>query len=420
MYIARDVVPEIEKWIGREKIIILKGARQVGKTTILKHLRDRLDSAGNRCEYFSADFELHNPIFKDPRLFVQFVKDRFAGEFAYIFIDEFQYITDAGLYLKVVFDQLKECCQLIVSGSSSLEITKNSEFLTGRKVAFHIKTLSFREFARHKSALKTVPSLSFDNMNDIEDFNKIYGDELKRCLVEYISFGGYPEIVLTASLEEKRLLLKELISTYIQKDVAGFLHVGNTSGFNHLLKMLVSQSGNLVNKHELSSSLNLSCDTVNKYCDILEGTYVLKFLRPFYSNVRKELSKMPKVYFSDFGIARIFTNRDIVNSYFEINGSDIENFVFNELMERYGDDSIYFHRTISKSEIDFIVESDSRLIPVEVKFTNSPRSLPLAMRNFSKNYENVARNIVVTKNQMSGDGFHAIPAYLLPFVTALA
>ena len=416
MKIARDIVPEIEKWLGKEKIIILKGARQVGKTTILRYLHDKLESSGNRCKYFSADFELDNQIFKEPRLFIQFINDQFAGEYVYIFIDEFQYINNAGLYLKVIFDQLKGKCQFIVSGSSSLKITKNSEYLTGRKVSFHIKTLSFNEFVRYKSEQKISENLNMNNVNEVEDFNKIYGNDLKNHLMEYVSFGGYPEIVLTTSLEEKQFLLRELISTYIQKDVAGFLHIANISGFNHLIKLLVSHSGNLVNKNEVSSSLNLGHDTINKYCDILEGTYVLNFVRPFFSNIRKELSKMPKVYFSDFGISRILRNTIIENSYNTISGSDIENFVFNELQTKYGDESIYFHRTISKSEIDFIVASEMKLIPIEVKFTNKQPSLPLAMKNFSQNYENVYANIVVTKDQVICDDFYGIPAYLFPFI----
>ena len=416
MKIARDIVGEIEKWLGREKIIILQGARQVGKTTILRYLREKLERNGCKSKYFSMDFELNNPLFKEPRLFIKFINEQFEDDFVYIFLDEFQYIEDAGLYLKILFDQLKGKCQFIVSGSSSLKITKNSEFLTGRKVSFHIKTLSFKEFSRYKSDLKISQTFTFDDVNLIEDFDKVYGAELKTLFLEYISFGGYPEIALTTSLEDKRFLLKELVSTYIQKDVAGFLRIANTTGFNNLLRLLIAQSGNLVNKNELSSSLNICNDTINKYCDILEGTYVLNFVKPFYSNIRKELSKMPKVYCSDFGISRILQNADIVNAYDEVNGSSIENFVFNELRTKYDDDGIYFHRTISKSEIDFIVKTETNLVPIEVKFTNKKPVRPVAMKHFAENYKNTGIGIVVTKNHIVKRDFYGIPAYLVPFI----
>ena len=416
MKIARDIVDDIEKWLGKEKIIILQGARQVGKTTILRHLRDKLERRGCISKYFSMDFELNNPLFKEPRLFIKFINEQYDGKFVYIFLDEFQYIKEAGLYLKILFDQLKGKCQFIVSGSSSLKITQNSEFLTGRKVSFHVRTLSFKEFSRYKSDLKLSQSFTFDDINLIEDFDKIYGSELKTILNEYVSFGGYPEIVLTTSPEDKRFLLKELISTYIQKDVAGFLRIANTAGFNNLLRLLISQSGNLVNKNELSSSLNLCNDTVNKYCEILEGTYVINFVRPFYSNIRKELSKMPKVYCSDFGISSVLLNTRGASSYEETNGALIENFVFNELRNKFDHDEIYFYRTISKSEIDFIVRAEDALIPVEVKFTNKKPSRPVALKHFAEVYENAGTGVVVTKNHIIKSDFYGIPAYLVPFV----
>ena len=126
------------------------------------------------------------------------------------------------------------------------------------------------------------------------DFTSLYGFMLKTAYSEYLSLGGYPEPAL--SPPEIRL--------EILKDVAGYLRVENVSGFNNLVRVLGSQIGSLVNRSELSSTLRLNAETVNRYLDILEGTFMFRLLPPWFTNPRKEVSKMPKVYVGDFGILR--------------------------------------------------------------------------------------------------------------------
>ncbi len=423
MKIDRNIVKDIEKWLGKPKILVLKGARQVGKTTILNFLSKNLKNKKETVKYFSIDRELGNPLFSDANLLIQFIKDQYKGQFLYLFLDEFQYIKNAGLFLKIVFDELKNDCQIIVSGSSSLEITKNSEFLTGRKISFNVQTLSFAEFVNYKSEYQFNENFQISDIDRLNSFNKIYGKELQQLLVEYINYGGYPEICTTSNFENKLLILKELISTYIQKDISGFLKVENISGFNNLLKILIIQAGNLINKNELSNSLNLGHNTINKYLAILEGTYVLNFLKPFFSNIRKELCKMPKVYSSDFGFDKVLARKPAVDSYEFIDGATIENFVFKELLNRISEDNLFFYRTVSKSEIDFIVQKEEKLIPLEVKFQNFSKKqtkLPVAIKNFNINYQNIEKNIILNKFLLKFDeniNCFFIPVYLLPFVS---
>jgi uncharacterized protein len=420
MEIKRTVIEEIEKWLGREKILILKGARQTGKTTILKYLQQQLERRDEVTAYYSIDMELSSPFFSEPKLLIKFIKEQYSGEFLYLFLDEFQYIDNAGLFLKVVFDAVKEYCQIIVSGSSSLEITKNSEFLTGRKIDFHINTISYREFISYRSDYSFNHSFNIENVAEITDFDVMYGAELRRCMLEYLSFGGYPEIVTTVNEIDKVFLLKELLTTYIQKDVAGFLRVSNITGFNNLLRLLVAQTGNLVNKNELASSLRLGHDTIVKYCDILSGTYLINFITPFFKNIRKELSKMPKVYVADFGLINIFSTTDYFNDYNLIPGSLIENFVFGELVDRKDCNALHYYRTVSKSEIDFIMLSDNVITPIEVKFSGKIKSLPVAMKNFNKHYgDDVSKNIIITRDYIGYDSeqnCYFIPVYILPFL----
>ena len=419
MKIYRNILNDIEKWIGKPKILILKGARQVGKTTILKFLEHKLKKKNKAVKYFSIDAELDNPLFKDVNLLIKFIKDQYSGKFLYLFLDEFQYIKNAGLFLKVLFDELENSCQIIVSGSSSLEITKNSEFLTGRKISFTVRTLSFNEFINYKSENQFNQFFNLDELKQLSSFNSIYSNELQNLLIEYLNYGGYPEICTVSDYENKIIILKELISTYIQKDITAFFKIQNITGFNNLLKVLINQSGNLVNKNELSNSLNLGHDTINKYLALLEGTYVLNFIKPFFKNVRKELTKMPKVYSSDFGFNKILTRIADIDSYDFIDGSIVENFIFKELQNKFSDENIFFFRTVSKAEIDFIIQKENKLIPLEVKFSRKQTTLPVVMKNFNINFQNIDKNIIITKNNLNYNeelNCFFIPVYLLPFI----
>ena len=419
MKIKRTIIKEITEWLDNNKILILKGARQVGKTTILEYIQSSLIKQGKKTKYYSLDYELGNPIFDNPKLFVQFIDEQYSDNFVYIFLDEFQYIKNAGNFVKTVYDRLKNNCRLIISGSSSLEITKNSEFLTGRKIDFKVNTLSYLEFSNYCSEYKLSQRFKINDYEQLINFNQIYKEELKRLFTTYINFGGYPEVTTTKSIHKKQRILREIVSTYIQKDVAGFLKVDNISGFNNLLKILTSQIGSLVNKNELCNTLNIGHDTVRKYLDILSGTYVLNYISPYCTNVRKELSKMQKVYISDFGLHKIISNSADCISYNEIPGEIIENFVYLELIDQFID--VKFYRTISKSEIDFIVKNQGTLIPFEVKFQNRVKNnkLPLAIKNFNSYYKNTGYSVIITKDYLANNKItncYFIPAYLFPFV----
>ena len=419
MKINRTILEDINKWIGDPKILILKGARQVGKTTILKHIENILITEGKKTKYFSIDFELGNPIFENPKLFVQFIEEQYKERFVYIFLDEFQYIKNAGTFVKTVYDQLKTKCQLIISGSSSLEITKNSEYLTGRKIDFKINTLSFREFIEFRSDYNYKITFKLNDYEKLVSFDAIYRDDLKKHFTAYINFGGYPEIATVNDLGKKQIILKEIVSTYIQKDVAGFLRVENISGFNNLLKVLTSQIGSLVNKNELCNTLNIGNDTVRKYLDILAGTYVLDYISPYHTNVRKELSKMQKVYISDFGLRKVISSSADFMNYDLISGEIVENYVYLELAANFSE--LKFHRTISKSEIDFILSFNGRNVPVEVKFQSNIKinKLPLAIANYKSYYDNDDISIIITKDFLGyneNNNCYFIPVYLLAFV----
>lgn len=149
--VHRDIEDAIMPWLEQDKIIILKGARQVGKTTILRSIQKHLEAGRMPVHYIAADLDFADPAFGDPRLFLLRLADLFGDRKGFVLIDEFQTIPHAGIFLKTIYDQSRDKYRFIVSGSSSLELTKNAEFLTGRKIEFIIRPFSFREFVRAKA-----------------------------------------------------------------------------------------------------------------------------------------------------------------------------------------------------------------------------------------------------------------------------
>ena len=410
--IAREVIKEIEKRLGEEKVLVLKWPRQVGKTTIMKYLQQQLESQWNPTLYFNADIELGNSIFSNSKQCINFLKTQLWSKKLYVFIDEFQYISDAWLFLKGVFDELKKEIQLIVSGSSSLEISKNSEFLTGRKIDFEIEGISFFEYITFASKLK-YKKYPLDEIFEVW-YNT---DDVTTHLLNYLNYGSYPEVLTTNENEKKKAILKEIISTYISKDISTFMKISEVGSFNNLLKVLASQIWNLVNKSELWNTLNLDHRKLNHFLDILSGTYVINLVSPYFTNTRKEISKMPKVYFSNLSIVNYFT-WNYVDTLDTLEGSFIENFVYTSLKQHW---TIKYYRTLANAEIDFILEKENTLIPIEVKFKNKVWGIPIAMTNFENNYKKQVKNkIIITKNELAKDGdVYKIPFYLLDFIKTL-
>lgn len=417
--IKREILNQIKEWIGKDKIIILKWARQVGKTTLMKQLEDITKEDSNKSSVFlQADKISNTDIFKTPDSLVTYLKVKydFPNTFVYLYIDEFQFIKQAWLFLKNIFDEYKGMLQIIVSWSSSLEITKNSEFLTWRAVSFYIDRISFFDFFCYKENIKKKEKISLDNFEALENYYSVFKNSLEKNFIDYITYWAYPEVASISNSKEKETIINQIVETYIQKDIINFLNIENIRAFNDLIQLLSSNVWNLINVHEIASTLNISMQTVNKYLDILEWTFVFSRVRPFFKNTRKEISKMPKIFVEDLSIKNYALREfDSIANKIDI-GREVENFVYNELRKIYDKNQIFYYRTLAKAEIDFIIEqSYNSYIAIEVKYRNKVW-LPVIMKNFEESYW-VVKKIIITKDILrKEDNTYFIPACLLSAV----
>ncbi|MGH7598521.1 MAG: ATP-binding protein, partial [bacterium] len=306
----RRLLQEVLAWINDPDILVIIGSRQVGKTTLLSQIIEHLLANGTSAIdifYFNLDDWSLQDFFKTPADFLNFVEVNKKNR-AYVFIDEVQRLENPGLFLKYIYD-LKKNIKLIVSGSSSLEIrAKVSESLTGRKRLFNLRPFSFDEFVTTKwpgfpaVAGKLAIGDSANLLSALGQAQSLYQASLEKWLAEYLQYGGYPRVVLEANAQRKIALLQEIYTSYLQKDIKDFFKIENIAGYNNLLKILSQQIGNLVNVSTISNILSLNQATVDKYLLVLEGTFIFKRLTPFFQNVRRELSKMPKIYALDLGL----------------------------------------------------------------------------------------------------------------------
>jgi len=378
MLYKRKIVDELLKFIDLEEIIVLHGARQVGKTHILLWLENYLKDKKETVYYIDLEDSRYKKMLDlGVSEFITHLKEE--GHFpqehkkTFVFIDEIQYLENPSEFLKLIADHHKNI-KLIVSGSSSFEIkSKFKDSLVGRTINFEIFNLSFEEYLMFKKYHYT-PS---------EKTTELKQAELKSLYKEFVLFGGYPKVALISNIELKEKRLQQIIDTYIRKDIKELANIDNIESFNKLLEVLASQSGQLINAKELANTCKLSAVTIEKYLFILEQTYIIKLVRPYNKNIRGELSKMPKVFFYDSGLMQVLWLKSLQK---EIIGNVFETSIFSELVKKYGRDKVYYWRTKDKKEIDFIITAKNEIIPIEVKLNFNKVSLS-AINYFLENYK---------------------------------
>lgn len=398
--IEREIFPKIARWLKEKEIIVINGARQTGKTTLLFEIKKLLTA--EKVVYVNfEEIEILEDFLRAPKEFVslQLAKNKKT----YFLFDEFQYVKNAGKILKILYDSFPQA-KFIVTGSSSLKIRQIASYLVGRAIFFNLYPFSFAEFLSF--AGEKILNLWKENQEIFEKFIKgekinltdkklVFEKEIKKLLGNYLIFGGYPAIAISP-FELKKERLKAIVETYIEKDIIRYLLIGNFLEFKNLAKVLALQISNLINYYNLTNDLKLNRRELNKFISILENTFIVQRIIPFSTNKITEIKKTPKVYFYDLGLRNY-----LISDFRKLEdrgdrGALIENFVFQNLTYRGFD--LNFWRSKQKAEVDFVLRMENQIIPIEVKDQEFDR--PKISRSFTSFIERYQpkRGIILTRN----------------------
>ena len=360
----RTIKDTIKEKINGGKAIVVVGARQVGKTTLLKEILKDKDYLFLDADDPSIRNLLQNPTTEQIRTLV--------GDFKYIFLDEAQRILGIGLTLKIITDQFREV-QLFVSGSSSFDLGNElNEPLTGRKWEYELFPVSWEEYE-----------------------NKIGFIKSEQQIENRLLYGFYPEVINNQGKE--RETLKNLVNSYLYRDILAFSDIRRPEILEKLLQALALQMGNEVNYNELSQLIGINKITVQKYIDILEKGYIVFRLNSFSRNIRNEIKQNRKIYFYDNGIRNM-----IIGNFNQLDlrvdkGALWENFLVSERRKQnlYKDTfaKMYFWRTKQQQEIDFVEENNGKITGFEFKWNNKKIRFP---QNFLKTYK--AEGYLIDRN----------------------
>ena len=367
--LQRDLEKLIEEKLFKGKAIIVYGARQVGKSTLLRMIENKLDK---KILYLNCDNNDIKKLLTEPG-----INDlrRVIGESDLVMIDEAQRVINIGLTLKLITDQMP-LVQLIVTGSSSLDLSNLvNEPLTGRKFEYQLFPLSLKELTAH-----------FDYI------------ETSRNLDHYLIYGMYPDVINNPGNEPE--ILNNLVSSYLFKDIFMYQDIRKPEFIEQLLEALALQLGSEVSFNELAQLLKTDAHTVQRYISLLEKAFIIFRLRSYNRNVRTELKKSRKIYFYDNGVRNaLLGNYGSISSRNDA-GMLWENFFIAERMKFLHYNKIYakrfFWRTTQQQEIDYIEETDGKLTAWEIKW--NPKKQVIFPVTFTKNYPDAVTHVVNPDN----------------------
>ncbi len=354
---AEDVIKKEEKLF---KAILVTGARQVGKTTMLKNLKPDIN-------YVTLDDMLQNQLAQeDPALFLK-------SNNVPIIIDEVQYAPDLLRYIKIAVDNSEEKAIFYLTGSQQFHLMKNiSESLAGRIGIVNLLGLSLREIKEVDFNLPFIPTNEYLEERKKHEINISY-DEIWNIIHK----GAMPALYQQES--DSELYYSTYVNTYIERDVRNLTQVGDTLSFLKFMTALASRIGQLLNLNSVANEVGITIPTAQRWLSILISSNIVYLLEPYYNNIMKRTVKTPKIYFLDTGLVAYLTrwkNKEVLESG-TMAGNFFENFVIVEIIKSYYNTGelrppLYFYRDKEKREIDLIIEQNGKLYPIEIKKSAKP------------------------------------------------
>lgn len=380
----------------KKQISLLIGARQVGKTTLLKQLQLKLKADKKIVHYFSLeDHEILRLLDQNPKNLLQLIERPGINRRIYVLIDEIQYLKNPSNFLKYHYDLYEKQIKFIVSGSSSFYIdSKFKDSLAGRKRIFELPVLSLKEILHFNGDDELIPFIGNKTIPIL------YRDRINSYFYEHLIYGGYPDVVLSNNSNERKEILKELSESYAKKDAleSRLIH---PDAYLNLLKMLSNRTGSLLNVNNLTSDIKIDAKTIKKYIWIMQKSFHINLIYSFQNNMSSEIRKMPKIYFCDLGLRNSFLNNFSPIAMRSDKGILLENYIFITLKNSYGTDNVKFWRTNKKQEVDFIVQDDNGKIEAyEVKYSEDSFNRR-KYSSFFTNYPNIPFNVIDLRSAIS-------------------
>ncbi|MBC8525869.1 MAG: ATP-binding protein [Candidatus Cloacimonetes bacterium] len=375
VYIPQKQLENLEKLLCPNKVIIIYGARRVGKTTLLHKFLEKQKDNQEKILFINGDDIIVRQFLESQS--INKLKE-FVGNNTLLIIDEAQYISQVGLNLKLIVDHIQDI-KVIATGSSSFELAKDiGEPLTGRKYTLKLFPLAQMEIGQIENRHETQSNLE-----------------------SRIIYGSYPEIVIMNDNQKRKEYLKELISSYLFKDILALEGIKHSKKLLNLLQLIAFQIGKEVSHNELGKQLGMSKNTVERYLDLLQKVFVIFKRNGFSRNIRKEITKSPRYYFYDNGIRNaLIANFNPLNLRND-KGQLWENYIAVELLKKQEYRRIqannYFWRTYDKKEIDIIEERDGKLFAYEIKWQTKKTKPP---KEWEENYPNSEFNVINNENYL--------------------
>lgn len=364
MIIKRQAYNLIFEKLQENKVILLYGPRRVGKTTLLKEVAKNLEGK-EKIKFVNGETAIIQEELSSQSIFKL---KGFAGETTLLIIDEAQKIPNIGLNLKIIVDNIPGI-KIIASGSASFSLAeKVGEPLTGRKKTVRLYPISAKEL------IGAQDITSYKEMRD-----------------SHIIFGGYPELFNLKTNKEKREYLRELVDSYLFRDILEMEQLKNPKKIRDLLALLAFQVGKEVSLSELGNNLDLHANTVYRYLDLMEKSFIIINIRGFSRNLRKEIAKTSRYYFYDNGARNALINNFNPFNLREDTGALWENFIVMERLKKQAYEPIisnnYFWRTYDQKEIDWVEEREGKLFGYEIKWGDKKIKEPKLWRETYKNAE---------------------------------
>lgn len=343
----RKLLVQLEKWLFKNKALVLIGARQVGKSTLVNQLLKKVNKPSL---YLNADETPVRKLFAE--VSVASLK-KIIGKYKIIVIDEVQRIENAGLLLKLMVDNFKNV-QVIATGSSSLDISETIfEPLTGRHFLFNLYPFTLSELYPKKSAFEIEQQLPF-----------------------HLIYGSYPDVC--NHRDDAEMYLKNLTAQYLYKDVLVWKDIRKPDLLDKLLQLLAYQMGQEVSLNELASQLKVKSETVDSYIDLLEKSFVIYRLKAYSTNERKEVSKMKKILFWDNGIRNALIGDFRPSEQRNDAGLLWENFIISERIKMNSylqkNTKSYFWRSLQQQEVDYVEISNKNISAFEMKWNSHKKN----------------------------------------------